>query len=420
MAEAVDQAHALVALDEEAAALHEQLRVAEQRAVQLEQRLRESELERERAQHEAESRFEDMKTFMVGLCDNLKAANAELNERLNELLNATKEAPPSQHMLMKSSMRSMEETIQALRAENATLRLQTALPRKGCLKNSGALATAAAHPTAGAVACASAESLEFAEAEAQAQAEAEAEVQANVEAKMEAGANVTPTEEMVSAAEARPVAEAKVGAEAARKLEPPVGEGARVEALTRPMAEAKHSCSEAHDDADELTIVRPQVEDRPMAAQLRLPTPSVPKLACGVPPMPKLACGAGSGTVPTLNLSALAPATVLGDRPDEDDRRPPTPPAVIVERILNARLAAEEREALSQDASPRAKAIDCAGALTTSSPHGEESAPQSDCSPAVGEGDLEAEETEERRGSIVTAVVDWFKGFDASQAQGAQ
>uniref|UniRef100_A0A7S2JAU0 Protein kinase domain-containing protein n=1 Tax=Haptolina brevifila TaxID=156173 RepID=A0A7S2JAU0_9EUKA len=54
--------------------------------------------------------------------------------------------------------------------------------------------------------------------------------------------------------------------------------------------------------------------------------------------VPGLGLGLSLG-VGKLDLSRIAPRTVEGDRPDDEGRRPPTPPSVVVERLKAAALA---------------------------------------------------------------------------------
>jgi hypothetical protein len=100
--------------------------------------------------------------------------------------------------------------------------------------------------------------------------------------------------------------------------------------------------------------------------------------------------------VPTLDFSRLALPTAAepNERPDEDGRRPPTPPSVIIERLEAARQAA----AAPAPAPAPAPAVSQSGATAAA---------------AVSDGEppsVQPVETKPEDRSIVAAVVDWFKG----------
>jgi hypothetical protein len=96
--------------------------------------------------------------------------------------------------------------------------------------------------------------------------------------------------------------------------------------------------------------------------------------------------------VPTLDFSRLALPTAAepNERPDEDGRRPPTPPSVIIERLEAARQAA---------AAPAPAPAESQSGATAAA--------------AVSDGEppsVQPVETKPEDRSIVAAVVDWFKG----------
>ena len=411
-AEAIDQAHALVALDQEAAHLHEKCSAAEEKVVALEARLQEMEAEREREREESEARFEDMKGFMKGICDGLKQANTELSGRLNELLAATKDAAPSQQMMLKSQMRSMEESLQRLQAENSELRLRAGPPKKSCLKGARSSAVEAmASPTADGVVAAD---------------DGDGAASKEVGAVAADACAVSAAADTPDSPSTKAFAEAEAQAEAEAKAE---------DAVQVPADKDDDNDDDNDDDDDE--AAEPA---RASPLRLSLPLPSLPVI-------PRLSLGGGTlgGGLPAMSMPALdlsclaAPApSVMGERPDEDDRRPPTPPSVIIERIAQAKAeaaaataAAELQEAKTQEVA-QPGVVDAAEVADVAAAEGEiesinvklavaseaEAVLVDEKSAGVeGGAELfdpadEAGETasDNRRASFVEVMVDWFTG----------
>lgn len=370
----------------------------------------ESKMEQERAQ--AEARFDDMQGFMKGLLDNLKTANMELNAQVAELLRSAEGPPQTNQLMMKSMMRSMEDTIASLRAENHNLRLKVVPPRRGCLK--GTKETEGEEPREGPNAveaeandedrssmagapldaanvqrpaafaaddeptvtftCDGAESevehtaasltsmrppaspsmqspsmQEFAEAEALAEAEAQAEGRATDEAaEVEAQAEVKTPEVQAD--------------RETEEVEAEDREAEDREAEDRETEEAAHSVGLA-----DTSLLADGVaeDDSSSVGSVGSPTnkagpPLIPKLAVGklmigatvgvrdMPSLPTIG-GLGANGMPGLDLSRLPTVDVEGDHPDEDGRRPPTPPALIVERLALAKKLAEEEAAAAAE-----------------------------------------------------------------------
>jgi len=333
----------------------------------LEAKLLEIERERETERHEAETRFEDMKAFMKGICDNLKAANTELNERLAELLQATKSPSHWLSMQTKSVLGAQEETIQRLHAENAQLRLRLAPPRKRCLKEGPSLETDEMTPISAGEGGVEADALgEGGEGAGTthresrspgARALAEAEKQADVQA------------------EAGKVARARAGAAAAAAAEVAAAAAAEASAATGVSEDDTEPAEKATERAHAVAAAAPP--PRMVVSPMGLPKGIIP---VGIPPL-----GPVVGGVPTLDFSRLALPTAAepNERPDEDGRRPPTPPSVIIERLEAARQAAAE----SQSGATAAAVV-------------------SDGEPPS----VQPVETKPEDRSIVAAVVDWFKG----------
>ena len=332
----------------------------------LEAKLLEIERERETERHEAETRFEDMKAFMKGICDNLKAANTELNERLAELLQATKAPSHWLSMQTKSVLGAQEETIQRLHAENAQLRLRLAPPRKGCLKGGPSLEemTPRSAGEGGVEVDALGEDGEGAGTTRResrspgARALAEAEKQADVQA------------------EAGKVARARAGAAAAAAAEVAAAAAAEASAATGLSEDDTEPAEKATERAHAVAAAAPP-------PRMAVPPMGLPK---GIPPL-----GPVVGGVPTLDFSRLAlpSAAEPNERPDEDGRRPPTPPSVIIERLEAARQAAAPAPAPAESQSGSTAAA------------------------AVSDGEppsVQPVETKPEDRSIVAAVVDWFKG----------
>ena len=390
-AESVDQAQAPAALDDEAAKLHQQLIASEYKATRLAEReqaleakLLEIERERETERHEAETRFEDMKAFMKGICDNLKAANTELNERLAELLQATKAPSHWLSMQTKSVLGAQEETIQRLHAENAQLRLRLAPPRKGCLKGGPSLE------------------------EMTPRSAGEGGVEVDALGEDGEGAGTTRRESRSPGARALAEAEkqADVQAEAGRMAMARAGAAAAAaaEVAAAAAAEAAAATGLSEDDTDlSEDDTEPAEEATQRAQAVAAPAPPPRMVGLRLPPMgppngiPLL--GLAVGGVPTLDFSRLALPTAAepNERPDEDGRRPPTPPSIFLERLEAARQAAAAAAAAAL-APALAPAESQAGATAAAAvPDGE--------SPSV-----QPVETKPEDRSIVAAVVDWFKG----------
>ena len=343
----------------------------------LEAKLLEIERERETERHEAETRFEDMKAFMKGICDNLKAANTELNERLAELLQATKAPSHWLSMQTKSVLGAQEETIQRLHAENAQLRLRLAPPRKGCLKGGPSLEemTPRSAGEGGVEVDALGEDGEGAGTTRResrspgARALAEAEKQADVQA------------------EAGKVARARAGAAAAAAAEVAAAAAAEASAATGVSEDDTEPAEKATERAHAVAAAAPP-------PRMVVPPMGLPKGIIGIPPLCPVV-----GGVPTLDFSRLALPTAAepNERPDEDGRRPPTPPSIILERLEAARQAAAAAAAAAL-APALAPAESQAGATAAAAvPDGEP--------PSV-----QPVETKPEDRSIVAAVVDWFKG----------
>jgi hypothetical protein len=340
----------------------------------LEAKLLEIERERETERHEAETRFEDMKAFMKGICDNLKAANTELNERLAELLQATKSPSHWLSMQTKSVLGAQEETIQRLHAENAQLRLRLAPPRKRCLKEGPSLETDEMTPISAGEGGVEADALgEGGEGAGTthresrshaARALSEAEKQADVQA------------------EAGKVARARAGAAAAAAAEVAAAAAAEASAATGVSEDDTEPAEKATERAHAVAAAAPP--PRMVVSPMGLPKGIIP---VGIPPL-----GPVVGGVPTLDFSRLALPTAAepNERPDEDGRRPPTPPSVIIERLEAARQAA---------AAPAPAPAESQSGATAAA--------------VVSDGEppsVQPVETKPEDRSIVAAVVDWFKG----------
>jgi len=351
----------------------------------LEAKLLEIERERETERHEAETRFEDMKAFMKGICDNLKAANTELNERLAELLQATKSPSHWLSMQTKSVLGAQEETIQRLHAENAQLRLRLAPPRKRCLKEGPSLETDEISPISAGEGGVEADALgdggEGAGTTRResrspgARALAEAEKQADVQA------------------EAGKVARARAGAAAAAAAEVAAAAAAEASAATGVSEDDTEPAEKATERAHAVAAAAPP--PRMVVPPMGLPKGIPPLVSSsftftppkGIPPL-----GPVVGGVPTLDFSRLALPTAAepNERPDEDGRRPPTPPSVIIERLEAARQAA---------AAPAPAPAESQSGATAAA--------------VVSDGEppsVQPVETKPEDRSIVAAVVDWFKG----------
>jgi hypothetical protein len=329
----------------------------------LEAKLLEIERERETERHEAETRFEDMKAFMKGICDNLKAANTELNERLAELLQATKSPSHWLSMQTKSVLGAQEETIQRLHAENAQLRLRLAPPRKRCLKEGPSLETDEMTPISA----------------------GEGGVEADALGEGGEGAGTTHRESRSHAARALSEAEkqADVQAEAGKVARARAGAAAAAAAEVAAAAAAEASAATGVSEDDTEPAEKATERAHAVAAAAPPPRMVVPPMGLpkGIPPL-----GPVVGGVPTLDFSRLALPTAAepNERPDEDGRRPPTPPSVIIERLEAARQAAA---AESQSGATAAAVV-------------------SDGEPPS----VQPVETKPEDRSIVAAVVDWFKG----------
>jgi hypothetical protein len=281
-------------------------------------------------------------------------------------------------MQTKSVLGAQEETIQRLHAENAQLRLRLAPPRKRCLKEGPSLETDEMTPISAGEGGVEADALgEGGEGAGTthresrspgARALAEAEKQADVQA------------------EAGKVARARAGAAAAAAAEVAAAAAAEASAATGVSEDDTEPAEKATERAHAVAAAAPP--PRMVVPPMGLPKGIIP---VGIPPL-----GPVVGGVPTLDFSRLALPTAAepNERPDEDGRRPPTPPSVIIERLEAARQAA----AAPAPAPAPAPAVSQSGATAAA---------------AVSDGEppsVQPVETKPEDRSIVAAVVDWFKG----------
>ena len=171
---------------------------------------------------------------------------------------------------------------------------------------------------------------------------------------------------------------------------------AAAEVAAAAAAEAAAATGLSEDDTDlSEDDTEPAEEATQRAQAVAAPAPPPRMVGLRLPPMgppngiPLL--GLAVGGVPTLDFSRLALPTAAepNERPDEDGRRPPTPPSVIIERLEAARQAAAPAPAPAESQSGSTAAA------------------------AVSDGEppsVQPVETKPEDRSIVAAVVDWFKG----------